>query len=209
MNEGRIVSSGGLDAPAREFDSHFVEEQVPHSNALHCVMAAGKRAYCVGPMARYALNADRLAPLARAAAREAGLGDACRNPFRSLVVRCVEILHAFEEALGVVARYDPPEKPFVAAEPRAATGYAVTEAPRGILYHRYRLDERGRILDAKIVPPTSQNQKTIENDLRRLVERNLSLGTDELTRRCERAVRNYDPCISCATHFLKLDVRTE
>jgi coenzyme F420-reducing hydrogenase alpha subunit len=91
-------------------------------------------------------------------------------------------------------------------QPKLSTGYGCTEAPRGILYHRYRLDERGIILDAKIVPPTSQNQKTIEQDLREFVPSRLHLSQEKLTWQCEQAIRNYDPCISCATHFLKLEI---
>jgi sulfhydrogenase subunit alpha len=90
--------------------------------------------------------------------------------------------------------------------PRLATGYGCSEAPRGILYHRYRIDEQGVILDAKIVPPTSQNQKTIENDLWKFVPQYLDLPPDKLAWQCEQAIRNYDPCISCATHFLKLKI---
>jgi coenzyme F420-reducing hydrogenase alpha subunit len=89
---------------------------------------------------------------------------------------------------------------------KAGTGMGCTEAPRGILYHRYRLDDSGTIQDAKIVPPTSQNQKTIESDLREYVTRNIRLSQTELTWQCEQAIRNYDPCISCATHFLKLSI---
>jgi coenzyme F420-reducing hydrogenase alpha subunit len=94
-------------------------------------------------------------------------------------------------------------------QPKLGTGYGCTEAPRGILYHRYRLDERGIILDAKIVPPTSQNQKTIEQDLREFVPPRLHLSQEKLTWQCEQAIRNYDPCISCATHFLKLEIEDE
>jgi coenzyme F420-reducing hydrogenase alpha subunit len=116
----------------------------------------------------------------------------------------VEILYACDEALRIIESYEPPEAPFVDVSPRAGVGYAITEAPRGILYHRYRIDEQGTILDAKIVPPTSQNQKMIEEDLRSVVEGNLRMSKARLTWRCEQAVRNYDPCISCATHFLNL-----
>ena len=127
-----------------------------------------------------------------------------RNPFRSIVVRAVETLFACEEALRLAGLYEPPDRPFAEAEPRAGVGHGCTEAPRGILYHRYRLDEQGLILEARIVPPTSQNLKTIENDLWQLVPGSLELPEAELAWRCEQAVRNYDPCISCATHFLKL-----
>jgi coenzyme F420-reducing hydrogenase alpha subunit len=201
LNEGRIVSSGGLDCTARDYDLHFVEEQVPHSNALHSTLR-GRGPYLVGPLARYALNSDRLSPLAKEAARAAGLGPVVRNPFQSIVVRAVEVLWACDEALGIIAAYEPPPRPAVEATPRAATGHAATEAPRGLLYHRYRLDAAGSILDARIVPPTAQNQKRIEEDLARFVPARLGLPAERLTWQCEQAVRNYDPCISCATHFL-------
>jgi coenzyme F420-reducing hydrogenase alpha subunit len=208
LNEGRIVSSRGLDVAVRDYDQHFVEEHVPHSNALHSVRR-GRGAYCVGPLARYNLNYDRLSPLAQAAAREAGIAGGCRNPFRSIVVRSVEILYACDEALRLIAAYEPPDPPAVEVRARPGTGFGCTEAPRGLLYHRYRLDERGTILDAKIVPPTSQNQKTIEEDLRQCVSGSLALPEGELVARCEQAIRNYDPCISCATHFLTLHLERE
>jgi coenzyme F420-reducing hydrogenase alpha subunit len=208
FNEGRIVSTNGLDIPAREYDAHFVEEHVEHSNALHSTLR-GRGAYCVGPLARYALNYACLSPLAQEAARAAGLGPVCRNPFRSIVVRAIEILWACDEALRLIAAYEPPAQPFVDVPPHAATGYACTEAPRGLLFHRYRLGDDGTILDAKIVPPTSQNQKMIEEDLAGVVSRYLELPEPQLTLRCEQAIRNYDPCISCATHFLTLRMDRE
>lgn len=205
FNEGRLVSNRGLDLAIRDYEAHVEEAQVPHSNALHATLR-GRGPYAVGPLARYNLNFDRLSPLARDAAREAGLGPECRNPFRSIVVRSVEVLYACDEALRIIAAYEPPSAPAVAVRPREGTGYGCTEAPRGTLYHRYRLDAEGTILDAKIVPPTSQNQATIERDLRELVPRHLASSHEELTWRCEQAVRNYDPCISCATHFLTVTV---
>ncbi len=203
--EGRLVSSQGLDIAVAEYEEHFHEEQVPHSNALHSVRR-GRGGYLVGPLARYSLNSERLPSLAREAAREAGLGPVCRNPFRSIVVRAVETVFACEEALRLVDAYEPPERAAVEHVPRAGTGFGCTEAPRGILYHRYVLDDAGLVRTAKIVPPTSQNLKTIESDLWRFIPQNVQLPDEELTRRCEQAVRNYDPCISCATHFLKLTV---
>jgi coenzyme F420-reducing hydrogenase alpha subunit len=208
FNEGRIVSNKGLNISTREFDDTFSEEHVSHSNALHCVLKE-RGAYFVGPAARYSLNFDKLSPLAREAAREAGLSEICRNPFKSIIVRSVEVLYAFDEALRIIDDYEPPELPAVKIEPRAGVGYACTEAPRGSLYHRYEVDERGLVRDAKIVPPTYQNQKTIENDLWQVVSQEIDLPKEKLTWRCEQAVRNYDPCISCATHFLRLNIERE
>ncbi|HSR24050.1 MAG TPA: nickel-dependent hydrogenase large subunit [Candidatus Eisenbacteria bacterium] len=204
VDRGRVCSGGGLDLAPAEFGERLAEAQVPHSTAL--VSTLGGRAYLVGPLARYSLSSERLLPEVRASAREAGLGPVCRNPFRSIVVRSVEMLQACQEALAIVRRHRPPDRPFLEVAPRAGEGSACTEAPRGLLYHRYRLDEAGRIVAATIVPPTSQNQLAIEADLRRLVEEGLDLPDGELAHLCERGVRNHDPCISCAAHFLRLDV---
>ncbi|HEY3413776.1 MAG TPA: Ni/Fe hydrogenase subunit alpha [Armatimonadota bacterium] len=208
FNEGRLVSSKGIDIPVSEFESNFVEEHMSHSNALHSVRTA-RGAYFVGPLARYNLNADRLSKRAKQGAQAAGIAQGCNNPFKGILVRAVETIFACEEALRIIKEYEPPGEPAVAVEPRAGTGSACTEAPRGILYHRYRIDAAGLIADAKIVPPTAQNQKTIEDDLRRYAAPRVDLPLPDLTWQCEQAVRNYDPCISCATHFLKVSVERE
>ncbi len=208
FNEGRIVSNQGLDIAASEFDEHVIEEHVAHSNALHSTLK-GRGAYLAGPMARYNLNFDKLSPLAREAAREAGLSSEYGNPFQSIIVRSVEVLYACDEALRIIDEYEAPDEPAVEIVPRASVGYACTEAPRGLLYHRYRIGDNGLITDAKIVPPTSQNQKRIEDDLQQFAPRHLDLPKEQLTWRCEQAVRNYDPCISCATHFLRLEIERE
>jgi sulfhydrogenase subunit alpha len=205
IDRGRIASNRGLDIAVDDYEEHFVEEHVEWSNALHSRIIE-RGSYLCGPLARFALAADRLSPVAREAAREVGLEPAERNPFKSIVVRSVELVYAADEALRLIAEYEEPDAPAVDVEPRAGVGHGCTEAPRGILYHRYEIDDQGSIVSAKIVPPTSQNQRTIEEDLRGVVERSLDLPDDELTIRCEQTIRNYDPCISCATHFLTLDV---
>jgi len=205
FNEGRLISNRQLNIAAREYEDHFVEEQVPYSSALHSILKQ-RGAYLVGPLARYNLNFERLSPLAQQTAMEVGLGTSCRNPFKSIIVRGIEVLYAFDEALRIIEQYETPEQAAVELHPRAAVGYAITEAPRGILYHRYRLDDAGLIADAKIIPPTSQNQKSIEDDLRSYVAQVLELPEEQLTWQCEQAIRNHDPCISCATHFLKLHI---
>jgi coenzyme F420-reducing hydrogenase alpha subunit len=205
MNSGRIVSSAGLDIAVGDYETEFLERQVPYSTALHSVLKR-RGAYLVGPMARYAINRDRLPAEVRALADEAGLEPVCRNPYRSILVRAVEIVYACGEALRLIAGYERPARPFVPAEPRAGVGYACTEAPRGILYHRYRLDAEGTIQDARLVPPTAQNQGVIEEDLRQVAAAGLDLDQDALKANCEQSIRNHDPCISCAAHFLKLHV---
>ncbi len=205
LNEGRIASSSGLDISPAEYDVHFMEEQVPYSNALHSVLK-GRGAYLTGPLARYNLNFDRLPRLVQEAARGAGLESRVRNPFHSIIVRALEILYACDEALRLIAVYEPPERPAVDVVPRVATGAACTEAPRGMLFHGYEIAADGSILGAKIVPPTSQNQKTMEMDLRAFVASHYELPQKDLEWSCEQVVRNHDPCISCATHFIKLQL---
>lgn len=205
MNEGRIVSSRGLNVTAREFDANFEEEHVPYSNALHSVIR-GRGAYLTGPLARYNLNFDRLPQSVQEMSREVGLNGSCVNPFESITVRTLEMLYAFEEAIRVIDEYTPPEAPSIPCEFRRATGFAATEAPRGTLYHRYAIDEHGIIEDARIVPPTSQNQRMIEQDLRQYVSSRVDMPVATLRAECEQVIRNYDPCISCATHAIRLEV---
>ncbi len=203
FNEGRLASNRGLDIDVSEYEEHFAEQHVKHSTALHSVLRA-RSSYLVGPLARFNLNCERLSPAAREAARECGLSAPCLNPFKSIVVRAIETVFACEEALRIIGVYEPPAAPRVKVECRAGAGEAITEAPRGILYHRYGVDAHGLVVSAKIVPPTSQNQKRMEDDLWRFVPQILDRPVEEITWRCEQAVRNYDPCISCSTHFLRL-----
>jgi sulfhydrogenase subunit alpha len=205
MNEGPLKSNQGLDIAAAAYEEHFIEEQSPHSHALHSRLK-GRGPYFVGPLARYNLNFERLTPLARDAAREAGIVPPCLNPFKSIIVRSVEILYAVEEALRLIENYERPDAPYISAEPRDGVGHGATEAPRGTLYHRYRVNGEGLIEEAKIVPPTSQNQRSIEDDLVQYASQHLDLPTDRLTWQCEQVIRNYDPCISCATHCLRLEI---
>ncbi len=203
--EGRLVSNKGLNIDIEDYEKHFLEEHVAHSNALHSVIK-GRGQYHVGPLARYNLNYDQLTPLAKQAAQAGGLGRICTNPFQTIIVRAVETVYACDHAIDLIEQYEPPPRPAVDITPGAGTGWGCTEAPRGFLYHRYRLDYSGAILDARIVPPTAQNQKVIEDDLRRYVSDHLDVPDEELTLQCEQVIRNYDPCISCATHFLNLTI---
>jgi coenzyme F420-reducing hydrogenase alpha subunit len=207
--------------PVRDFPDHVTEKQVPHSTALHSRLDG--RRHLTGSLARYAVSGHLLSPLARQAAREAGLSDpplapdasrgqVCRNPYRSILVRAVEVLYAVEETLRIIDAYEPPEHPYVDVPARQGVGHGATEAPRGLLYHRYALDAEGRVTNACLVPPTAQNQGAIEENLRALVQAALARGTTsdtELAHLCERAIRNHDPCISCSAHFLDVDIRRD
>jgi sulfhydrogenase subunit alpha len=204
IESGTPVTSTGLTFAVDDFTRHIREHHVEHSNALHATLDG--EIYVVGPLARYTLNFDRLSATCRSAAREAGLDETCRNPFRSIIVRGVELLYAVEEALRIIDGWVDGQEPSLPVPPRAGEAAGASEAPRGTIFHRYVLDAAGLITDAQIVPPTSQNQASIEADLRAAAQEWIDLDDHELTHRCEQAIRNYDPCISCATHFLDLRV---
>jgi coenzyme F420-reducing hydrogenase alpha subunit len=207
LESGSIVTSEGAAFEVDDFFEHVVEEHVPHSHALHARLHGGAGPYAVGPLARYTLCHDLLSPRAAEAAASAGLGSSCRNPFRSIVVRAVEVVEACVAALEIVDGWHGAPTASVPVPARAGVGVGASEAPRGILVHRYRIAADGAIADAVIVPPTAQNQPAIEADLAAVVQAHLHLDDAALTEVCETAIRNYDPCISCATHFLDLTVQ--
>lgn len=215
LNEGRIVSSRGLNISAAEFERVFLEEHVAHSNALHSVRVGpgtqaaglvpnGGAGYLVGPLARVNLNLERLLPRARQAAAASGIAWPSRNPFHGIAARAIELVYVFEEALALIEAYREPARGRVEVQDAQGEGCAATEAPRGILYHRYRVNEQGLIEFAKIVPPTAQNLRRIEHDLRLVIEANVAKTDAEIALACENLVRCYDPCISCSVHFLRL-----
>jgi sulfhydrogenase subunit alpha len=205
MNEGRLCSSTGLAFDSAAFQDHVEEFQAPHSTALHARLEG--RPYLCGPLARLNLNHDRLPAALRPALAQAGCRYPDANMFHSITARAVEILYSVHEALRLLDDYEVPAQAHVPARPRGGIGAAATEAPRGVLWHRYELDAGGRVAVATIVPPTSQNQARIEEDLRESLARDGFDRPDaELRLQAEKIIRNYDPCISCATHFLRLTV---
>ena len=207
MNEGRVVSTSGLDIPVEEYEQHFEERHMPQSTALHSVMLPAGTSYLVGPLSRINLCFDQLAPTAKRAAEKCGIAWPSRNNFQSIAARAVEMIGAYEEAAAIVKSYNTePAQSRVPFDPKPGVGCHATEAPRGLIYHRYRIGDDGLIAEAKIVPPTSQNQGQIESDLRAYVPRVAAFDDDVATQKCEHLIRNYDPCISCSTHFLDLRI---
>ncbi len=206
--EGRVVSTKGVDVDVHDYESVFVEEHVAHSTALQAQVRERADYFC-GPLARFNINEDKLGERARTVAHEIGFAAPVKNPYKSLIARGLELVQVLDEAIRIIQAYERPDKPAVEVIPRAGTGFGCTEAPRGILWHRYSIDDEGLITDARIVPPTSQNQKCIEQDLWQVAPGLALMEHGAATRRAEQTVRNYDPCISCSTHFLKLTIERE
>ncbi|MCL5047979.1 MAG: Ni/Fe hydrogenase subunit alpha [Firmicutes bacterium] len=205
IESGVIASTSGLELSPKEFLDTIVESHVARSSALHSKLY-GQDVYLTGPMARFNLNYERLTPMAKQAAVASGIEAGCRNPFKTIIMRTIETVVAFEEAIRLIENYTPPKPSYIDFKPKAGMGYGATEAPRGLILHRYELDGQGIIKQAQIVPPTSQNQAAIEEDLKKVVEANMALEKEDLTRYCETAIRNHDPCISCSAHFLDVDI---
>jgi len=203
MNCGGLVTNEDHHFNVSEFEDHFHEEQVPYSNALHCTFQG--KSYLTGPLARLSLNHDQLSPFTKKVFAGTGFSLPFKQASMGIVARSVEVLYAIDEALRIIDQYEQPSSPSVPVNIKGGTGIAATEAPRGVLYHRYQINEDGTIQVAKIVPPTSQNQRRIEDDLRNLLPNWLHLSDEEAAGHCERHIRSYDPCISCATHFLKFN----
>lgn len=205
MYSGRVVSDTGLDIDVADWDAHFEEMHMPHSTALHAAFEG--RPYLVGPLARLNINRDRLPESTAAALVRADVAFPSDNMFHSLLARAVEIHAAIVQALHLLADYRVPDQPWVDWQPKAGVAIGASEAPRGILLHRYEVDDSGHVSAARIVPPTSQNQSRIEQDIALSLEKfGLENEEDALRLRAETVIRNYDPCISCATHFLSLKV---
>ena len=205
FNEGRLISDSGLDIPISEFEKHFKEMHVDYSTALHCLF--NDKPYLVGPLARLNLNKNQLPKEVKKVMQGLKTTFPSKNMFHSIIARAIEIHFVLVEAEHILNNYEHTDQPYVEFEPKAGTGYGCTEAPRGILWHRYDMDEKGCVKKAMIVPPTSQNQPRIEQDLKNsLLKFGLDNAKDKLQLHAETVIRNYDPCISCATHFLNLNL---
>ncbi|WP_152207364.1 Ni/Fe hydrogenase subunit alpha [Marinobacter changyiensis] len=200
---GNIASNRGQVFAVSDFEGHIFEHQVAGSTALFSLF--NEQPYLVGPLARLNLNLDSLPESVRALAVNTGIDWPSGNMFHSMTARAIEICYGITDAIRILKDYGEPGAASVPVKPPAGVGYGATEAPRGLLWHRYELDEAGLIRNARIVAPTSQNQARIERDLHYSL---MALGLDkpdkELQLHCEQVIRNFDPCISCATHFLRL-----
>lgn len=204
--DGHVACSDGMDIPVADYEQHFIEDQVAHSTALQSYRMPGRRTYFVGPLARVNLNRQHLSACAQQVADEIGWQTPCYNPYKGIVARALEVVHAFDEALQILRDYRPSGQARVEFQVCEGHGCSATEAPRGLIYHQYHTGADGKIVSAKIVPPTSQNQAQIEADLYQMLPGILQSDDHSIARQCEQLIRTYDPCISCSTHFLKLQI---
>jgi coenzyme F420-reducing hydrogenase alpha subunit len=205
--EGVIASTDGDTTAVPDYRQKVHEFVVPYSTSKRA--RANRNSFAVGALARFNNNAEQLSPQAKKAAEALGLRPICTNPFLNTVAQVVEVVHALEDSLRLIdlllARGIEPEVPWV--QVRAGRGVGAVEVPRGILFHEYTLDETGHVVDANMIIPTGQNHQNIEDDMAVLIPQILDRPEEEIRLRLEMLVRAYDPCISCSTHLLHLELR--
>lgn len=202
MNEGRLKSTKGIDADESEYRDYIAESQVDYSWTKQS-RVIGRDSFLVGPLARVNINFDQLSYDTRRMAQKIDFKVPNFNPFASIIARALEVLNAIDDSIVIIDRL-PLKEEDRSFEVKAGRGYAITEAPRGILYHAYTLDEKGEVTKADIVTPTAENLKNVENDFLQLIPKITDLSEEEATLRCEMLVRAYDPCLSCSVHYIRV-----
>ncbi len=204
MNHGNVVSNKGLDMPMDKFLEIIQEYQVEYSTALHSGIKRDSSVspYIVGPVSRLNLNCDKLPSEIKNIIKEAGISLPITNTQMGIIARSVELAYAFHEAIRIIKEYEKPGKPFIDFEPRAGEAVWITEAPRGILIHRYELDDYGHVKGCTIIPPTSQNLGPMERDIYHFLQNNGDKSEDFIKKQSEKIIRSYDPCISCSVHVV-------
>ncbi len=204
-DEVTIVANGQrIQIPGDAYLSFTNEKAVPHSHAKHS--SFNGRPYMVGALARLTAHHDKLDARAHGVMARLGLTLPSRDPMDNNKAQAVELsadLHLALETVDQLLSSGVPDEPPVAFQPRAGTGTAITEAPRGILIHSYRYDDEGKVASADVITPTALNAASVEDHLRCSVRQAGTYETVELTKRLEMIVRAYDPCISCSVHLVR------
>jgi sulfhydrogenase subunit alpha len=199
INTGRFRSTEGLNIHESEYRDYISEKQVPYSTALHSHIKT-RDSFMVGPLPRVNLNFGQLSSDAKEAAKRSGVKFPNFNPFISHLARAIEVVHNIDESIEIIDRLPLKEEEKKEITCRAGFGAAITEAPRGSLYHSYLLDNNGIVQKADLVPPTAHNANNVEKDMHEFLLTILDEPIEEIKRKCEMLVRAYDPCISCSTH---------
>ncbi len=206
--EGRVVSNKGLNIAEDELEKVIEVEQVPYSTALR-YRIKGRGTYVVGPIARFNNNYDLLLPEVRETIEAHGYKAPLTNTYQSIIARAAEVYQAVLELEELILSYREPKEPYVEGKIRAGWSAAITEAPRGILYHAYKVDDQGFVIDTNIIPPTAQNLAAIEDDIKSQEEIIWKESFERAKLLVEQTIRNYDPCISCSVHTIRIIIEKD
>jgi sulfhydrogenase subunit alpha len=203
--EGEVVNSSGKRVPEEKFHDFLKSVVIPYSQSEGYVFSDVHEDYLVGSLARVNLNKDSLNERTKSDASEYLGAFPSNNIHHNNLAQAIEILQCVDDSLDILESLKIEEEKPVRKPLQVGVGVGVVEAPRGILYHMAKVDEKGVIEDYDVIVPTSQNQINIENDLKKYFEENLDKGEEVLKLEAEKIVRSYDPCMSCATNFLKVE----
>lgn len=209
LYDGNIKSSDNGETKPADYLDRVKELMVSHSTAKHA--KANRDSYMVGALARFNNNYEYLHPKAKEVAEEIGLRHPCYNPYMNNIAQVVETVHCFEDSISLIDDLlsNGLQNEKTELTPKAGRGVGATEAPRGTLYHEHKLDENGKVIYGNFIIPTGQNLANIENDLKSLIPKILNKQKDDIILDIEMLVRAYDPCISCATHLMKVEFVNE
>lgn len=205
INYGVIRSTEGLELTEDEYRRWVYEVEVSYSTAKHSYVK-GRSSFMVGPLPRVNINYRNLSDEAKDILSSSMFRFPCFNPFASNIARLAEIVTLIDKAVRIIDEKPLEGKPYIEAKPRAGEASAITEAPRGVNFHSYRLNDDGVVTYASLAPPTCQNAANIEADLLAYLKDYLDRSDEEIARRSEMLIRAYDPCISCATHILEVKI---
>ena len=204
--EGDVLNSDGERVSESGFKDHLQYVRIPHSQAEGYRFSGTQEDYLVGALARINLNGDTLHPRTKADAADAVSAFPSDNVYHNNLAQAIEVLHCVDEAIDILRTTRPADEQPVREPARSGTGVALIEAPRGLLYHSAKVNDEGVVEDYDVVVPTAQNQINIDNDLKYHFDRNLDKDDESLRMDAEGIIRAYDPCMSCATNFLKMDL---
>ena len=201
---GDLMTSDGLCIGRGNFRDHVRKYVVPYSQAPGFTFEG--KTYVVGALARMNINKDTLH---RETKKDLGKYLSVfpsMNMFHNNLAQAIEIVHSMDSAIELLETMEFREEPKIPVKPVKSEGTGVLEAPRGTLYYNLRIDDAGKIEFADLVIPTSQNQIKMDKDIGALVQQRLDSGMEreKISFEIERLIRAYDPCMSCATHFLKI-----
>ncbi len=200
--EGTIKTSDNATIAPEEFESRLKRREIPYSQATGYLF--DDHIHMVGALARLNLNSDALHPKTKADAAKALAQFPSNNIFHNNLAQAIEMLHAVDASIDLINQYQGQEEKPVSFAPRQAAGIGIIEAPRGTLFHKVDMSSEGAVVKSRVIVPTGQNQIGIERSIRDYVSTHLDQSKDVLTTEIQKIIRAYDPCMSCATHFLKI-----
>ncbi len=210
LYDGQLASTDTGITPVNEYLTYTNEYIVPQSTAKWAKHA--RESYMVGALARLNLNYKKLSPLAQKTAEMFDLKPTCHNPFMNSIAQLVEVVHSVEDSVRLINELEAaglksqPDYNNPSIKVKAGKGVGAVEVPRGILFHDYTYNNAGVCTKANCIIPTNQNHGNISLDMKALLPKVLNKQQKEIELALEMLVRAYDPCISCSTHIVKVDL---